>query len=366
MKTLYFLTFAFIAFHSVSAQNWQKATLYLVNGETVEAEVDFKDWKVSPYSISVKNGGLVESYNGSHVKRFTLTATNNSFQVVSARLRYYMKSPIPLTISPVDHDDSVAVYAEVIYADKFFELFSLQDAEARERFFIKQGKSSPEELVHYTINIEKDGHQFTNENNHYRNQLGGLLNDCPEAAKKAKGYSQKYIVAALKAYAECKGVTPSSVKQESKSLINLGVLVGSAHITYKGYGSIGAPFFGGNVQVLSKRSMNNFFASIEVIYMPGLKGDTQSAYGSAGQLAIYGGRYIGKQRLQGVIFTGLSSINRSLDTGIGIGFDKRFVLTGSIGLGSALTDAALGEPGAYYSFKLKVYPRFRAKPVKTQ
>lgn len=345
----------------LSARNWQPSTLYFHNGDSLKGEVDFVDWKISPSVIEFRNNSQVRSYSAADLKSFMITGGNQWYELVRARLRYYNAATIQQGGNPVDHEDSVAVYAEVVYRNRNIVLYSLQDTQEDERLFIMTD-DKVRELIHFTVTFNRGGQNYNQENNSYREQLKVLLKDCEVVVPSNLAYSSRQIIMVLKKYASCRGYGAGIEKVETPGLVNIGVFTGVAGYNLKLEDESGKDnFFGVDLQLLSKRKHSQNFIWVEAGVMPGKVGKIFDPYFTSYAFGLYGGRYLGRGRVQPVAFTGLSSLNGVFDTGAGIALDKRFILQGSFSLFSTVLGAIAHNQGVFYSFKLKVYPRFKAK-----
>lgn len=360
MKQILILVIAVVASSACFAQNWQKVSLTFNGGQTSEAEVNFEDWKISPKNIQVREGQSIKSYDASDLKSFTLIDSKQSYTLVHAKLRYYLDAPVEIDRSPVNREDSVAVYAEVLYVDNAVSLYSLQDAEQEDRYFIaKDGVTR--ELVHFTYNLSKGGKTYLTENNSFREQLKALLADCGVPISSELNYSERAIQGVLNKYAKCKGNTATVEKEEVRGLITIGLMGGQAFSSYPQFNTTFVDnMLGGEIQFLSRRSHQNNFIWIEVGVIPGLKGD---ALGTSTTFVggLYGGRYFGKKKLQFLAYTGLSNTNRMFDTGVGVAFNKRIILSGGVGLLNYAVSLVRDEQTIYSTLKLKIYPRLKRK-----
>lgn len=340
------------------SQNWQQATIIFHNGDSLMGEIDFVDWSISPSFIQFRSNGQVRSYDQTELNSFTVTGTQR-YKLVRARLRYYNTVPVTAGGSPIDHEDSVAVYSEVLYSNPNLALYSLQDSWEDERLFlIKDGVVR--ELVHFTVTFDRGGQNYNQENNSYREQLKALLKDCDVAVNSSLVYSPRAIVPLLRKYSSCRGYASTVEKHEKKGLINIGVYAGGAGFKVFDFPLLKTTKIAGfDIQVLSKRNHNNVFIWLEAGYLFSSFEYPDNLLRPFA-LGLYGGRYFGQGKVQPLIFTGLSSINRVFDTGAGIALSKRVILVGSFS--GLYTLVALNEDKQFeviYSFKLKFYPRLR-------
>ena len=330
-------------------------------GDTINGEIDFQDWQVSPSTIYVRENARVRQYARADLKGFVIEENNLRYEVLNTKLQYHITQPVKQGQSSVERTEPVSVYAEVLFANKSIALYSLQDDLQDERFFIRKDDEI-KELVHYIIPIEKDGKLFNQEINAFRGQLRQALMDCDVKVNERLPYGSPEIVSLLRKYSECKGDATSSVeRKEKKGLVMLGLMNGFS--TYRDATQqpvlvSGDYFFGLDLQALSKRRHNRNFVWVEAGLMPGVRGHDEKPYLTHVVFAFYGGTYFGKGKVQPLVYVGGSSVVGIFDSGAGVGFNKRVVFTA----GGKLVASLLGGGESYhFSFKLKVYPRLRPK-----
>jgi hypothetical protein len=355
LKSLSLAALCFVVALSAFGQNWQRATLHLHNGDSIGGEIDFEDWKVSPSSVRFRSNGQVKAYDHIELNSFLVGEKTQRYQLVRARLKYFNTVPVKPGGNPIDHEDSVTVYSEVLYSNRDLALYSLQDAWEDERLFImKEGEVR--ELVHFTVIFEREGRNFKQENNSYREQLKQLLKDCDVVINSGVEYGLRAIIPVLRKYSACKGYEQSVERIEQRGLLSAGAYSGAVGYTST-YESASVFMLGANFQLLSKRTHNNNFVWADIGFVPGPSADNPLSQSVL--LGLYGGRYFGKGKVQPLIFAGLSNIARGFDSGVGVAVNKSLVVSGSFSALATIVSAIKGEPAMFYLVKVRYFPRFR-------
>lgn len=357
MKTLSLVALCVVASLSLFGQNWQPAKLFLHDGDSIEGEIDFVDWDISPATLSFRRDGQVRGYDHIELNSFTVGELKQRYQLVRAKLRYYNQVTIQEGASPIDHEDSVAVYAEVLYSNAHLALYSLQDAWEDERLFIMTN-GQVRELVHYSVTYVRQGRNVKQENNSFREQLKQLLKDCDAGINSSLLYGPRSIIPVLRKYSTCKGYEKSEEKIEQRGLLSVGPYIGLA-----GYNSTSSNentsvfMLGANLQLLSKRRHSNNFVWADIGFVPGPSADNPLPQSVL--FGLHGGRYFGKGKVQPLFFAGLSNVVGILDWGGGVAINKSFVVSGNFSVIGTIITAIKGEPAVFYFVKVKYYPRFR-------
>jgi hypothetical protein len=193
--------FLFIArFEAAAQQIWTPAFVVNERRDTLQGEILFKDWDVSPTSIQFRNKDmLAKTYTGDEIFSFTLSEYGRVFQSKSFRTKYYETNPIGLGQSPVTREDSVNAFLEVILSSPLVTLFEFMDANRKARFFL--GKDNGlHELKNVTYKITVGTSVHVKANRLYREQLKQLLFECPTLKTNNLTYDRGSLIALLRQY----------------------------------------------------------------------------------------------------------------------------------------------------------------------
>ena len=351
------LVLSFVVSIESFAQTWSPGSIISATGDTTRGEIFFRDWDISPSSIDFRSGGQTSTM--SDIKGFTIDKENRIYERVNIQLKYYF-SVVSYGTRAVEREVPTNVFAEIVYYNSVVRLYSLGDDMKTERFLIRKNGQGLVELANYSYKVQRDGKIFQSDNHEYRGTLTYLLSDCNIKASDAMAYSEKEITRLLDKYGECNGASVKK-KVDNRHLVNLGALVAVRNVPnwippYGNYNyeTRNEPMVGLAIQFLSRKNFGNRFlmAELAVIRGPVDAGPGSLALAKNIEFAAYGGSFFGRKNLQGIVFIGASRYSGIFETGGGISYRKKFVLTASYGF--------LGSVDNAYSIKLRYHPRLKA------
>lgn len=331
---------------SLLAQNWQPASITLQDGKTQTGLIDFFDWEKSPSVFKYNDNGRIIEYTGEDVTAFRVGGKN--YKLVKAKLKYYHSVPVAQGRSIVAREDSVAVFAEVMFSSAAAELYSLHDANIQERLFVMTDGAT-RELVKYKVSMERNGGIYNQTNNSYRDALDQIVETCGFKVSRNLAYTTKAIIPVLTSFSICRGEEPTLEEEKQKGLVNLGGRGGVVGASVGGQWTT-SPMVGLTVQFLSRRNHNRNFARLEFGLAPNLRKE----HFSKGSIVLQGGTYFTMNDLQPLVFMGLSTFS-GFHAGAGVAYKKCFVFAGDFKL--------LGINGgdyAAYTIQVRFYPRLKA------
>jgi hypothetical protein len=103
--------------------------------------------------------------------------------------------------------------------------------------------------------------------------------------------------------------------------------------------------------LFSKKKFNSAFLAVDLGFRVG--GVEEDEAGSSPKkicFGLYGGKYFGVGKWHPVIFTGISTTNGALDTGVGISYERLLAVSTSVGLIPLTTEDFA------WSFQLRITP----------
>lgn len=337
---------------SCFAQSFTPASVVLSNGDSVDGEVLFKDWNISPTTIEFRPQQQ-SAIDQSDITGFKIYQGNRSYERVRINLKYYLQT-VSQDRSPIRIEKPTDVFAEVIYSNALLRLYSMGDEEKTERFLLRKEGGDIVELIDFSYEIRAEKGAVIKHNPIYQSQLRQILADC-DFGGTAVGYQESAIVRVLDKYSACRGITSTRKRSGVDGLANLGVLLGTGAVPTgidpNPTRNVQAPVFGLALQFLSRKNFENRFCLVEVGVITGnLEGLIPMEHI---HLAVYAGTFFGKRNLQGLVYSGASRYSGFFDTGLGISYKKKMTLVLGTSPGNLLTNRG-------FSIKLRYHPRFKA------
>jgi hypothetical protein len=310
-----------------SAQAWRPATVVMSSGDSVRGEVNFSDPDISPSEIVFRKQGQPESSTLSteEVQLFIVQDPATVFEKFEANIAYYTTVTIMEGVNPIVAREDISVFAERLIYDEHVILYSVQDKNKDERFFIrKEGKTT--ELLNISYQVYKNGVTNVVEDFRYAGQVRQLLSDCRPGKMGNIAYTPRNLTRHVATYIECKGGKSQKVTQSLGERFSIGVTTSYTDVlTPRGVDYIGS-LAGGSMQFLSRKNLNNRFFWIDV-----------SAVGNAEDfgpvmVSLMGGTYFGSGDIQPLAGIGLSMVGGGVVAGAGVAYKKRIILNGNLRL----------------------------------
>lgn len=214
----------------------------LQNGDTVQGQVDFRDWKKNPTKIHFQPAGKpTVSYSADELQAFYVE--DGGGHLYESHRVEIDKSPhltFQLNKTPDAQTETETLFLYVYLKDRPISLFYYYDSIKKPHFFIQQGEQRPEELINrkYKVNIE--GKEFVKHVDKYKGQLTHLLADCPEikVPQRTLPYKKNTLIALINRYNRCKNAdqAPLHYHRPDRTKFKLGVMAGitGSNINFKG------------------------------------------------------------------------------------------------------------------------------------
>lgn len=222
------LLYAFLL--SISVLNAQEnfVTGYIISleGDSIRGYIDYKNWNRNPSSIKFKTQSSSEVINikPKDIEEFGVKDDKYISEIVE-----YETSPIQTNLLEENSNLNLeldTVFLQVLISGKK-ELYSYRIINNRENYYIKTGNGL-ELLVYKKYLKDKLGIKSITENRKYIGQLFQYLEDCESISSDFKdiAYSQKSLVKIFNSYYKCKEANNIYQKEEEKSKIEFGPLIG--------------------------------------------------------------------------------------------------------------------------------------------
>jgi len=334
-------------FSGHAQQQWKITRLVTTDSDTIQGQVLLEDWNKSPASIQFKDEqGNVTSKSAQEIRSFGIQEPLKTFESKNLKISYY-KEIVAEGTSPISRTDSVTVFLEVLLQSNSITLYEGMDDERQIRFFLQKG-GELHELRNPVYRISKGESSHLIRTEVYKAQLKYLLPECPTLNTERVGYNDKELVDLLiKYHTYCKTDFKKQFQQE-----DLGDRVaGGVIYRYASGGGYPASYLGVNVLLVPKKNFNSAFVSIDlgmrIAFKEDLSTESQTARVCFG---IYGGKYFGAGEWHPMVFTGISTTNGALDTGVGLSYQRMFAVSTSIGF-IPLISNAVG-----WSFQVRLTP----------
>jgi hypothetical protein len=293
------------------------ATLTDRDDATRSGIIKFYDWNKSPELIEFipDNSSSIQIVPVKAIKRLTIQ-NGPVYEGLYLKVPYYTKAPVRAGDDIIEHIDSTYFLSELLLESPAVKLYRYFDADAKLRFVIAKYDSLVL-LDDINVSINRRETLYTFNDPVFRKRLSAVLSECPTLNTGKVAYTEAGLINLLKEYMSfCRIDSKIYLEQKKigKAIVGIGAF-GSSWNSAQGK-AIG---YGLTVQVLLPRRLHNVFVLIDVG-----KYDRNTPIGAetAVHLGLYAGRYIGRQVIQGKIYTGLSTVFGPLDTGAGISYRK--------------------------------------------
>jgi hypothetical protein len=328
--TFFFITVLALQLETHAQSEWQKGYIIKSQRDTLYGFIEFKDWATSPSNIVFKDSitNTPVTYRAADIDGFTITSKKEYYQSEKVLIVYYKRQPVGLNDNPILRMDSVHAFLEVLLAGKSIALLEYLDEMEAPRFFVRSSDGLIQ-LQNIEYMVAKDGGTFRASQPVYRAQLKGLMSGCKTIDTKSLYYIKTSMINIFKKYFSC-------VNEENKLRIDheRGLAFDfEVHGGWNNFITEDGPYIGVSVRYLVDKKFFNRFVSAGVgkLFVDPYEYYTKSrelrTRKSIVYLSLYGGRYFGHGKTRPFIFTGYSSLNGVLDTGVGLSYNKNFSLS---------------------------------------
>lgn len=357
----YLLFYILILFSSniLAQDRFLKCEIVSNNNETIQGEVLFKDWTLSPKFIQFKDiNGQEIKIMAKDLKSFFVSEYSLLYKSYKCPIKYYNKFAVPLDSSAVTHIDSTYTFYKILVENPKIVLAKLIDENYYPRFYIVKDEKI-RELENYKYTKYKptgSKHAFKFEK--YKTQIKYF---CQDQAHMAKIDIPMYEEESIKKYilAYCNEVNKDNAKEftsvKEEKQLRIGLIGGyKQNITNEKVNNIS---FGVSTMLHFPRNHKNRYFKMNLDYNPKtyiqltkFSGYSQkipiNVPASLARLEILGGVFIGNTRFQpilsgGVRFYSTSKIKDSIQSKrymsaypifkVGFGFKKILTLEYSKG-----------------------------------
>jgi hypothetical protein len=343
ISSLILLALTMFVSTETSCQSWRPATVLMASGDSVRGQVQFSDPDISPSEVVFRKEGETASITltTKEVRLFVVRDPTTIFETLEARIAYYSTAIIMENADPVTARENISVFAERLVSDERVVLYSVQDRNKDERFFIRKGGILTE-LMNVTYQIYKNGSTNVVEEIRYNNQLRALLADCSDRKKSNVAYTARGISKAVTAYIACKGGTNQVPVQPSGERFSIGIAASYTSVLTPRDAEYMGTLVGGTMQFLSRKNLNNRFIWIDIAAVG------NAEYFGPVMVSLMGGTYFGTRQIQPLAGVGLSMVGGGIMVGTGLAYRKRVILNGNLRL-------HLGGVG--YELRLSLLPK---------
>jgi hypothetical protein len=347
--TILGLLMCLLAGNVIAQKTWKPARLLAQSGDTLRGEVLFEDWDRSPSSIEFRSAGSSSSiaYTPDNIKGFSIPEGNLKFVSKWIAIKYYIKTPVDQHKSPVVREFKGNAFVEVLLRNETVALYSYTDSEKDERFFLEKNNQLTE-LINIDYTTSFYGKYYRISKRDYRDQLKQILSECSTLKTKGINYDAKALLKILNAYDACSHPEYKATFEQPNNhdLVYYGITMGTSPTDY--------PYHVGlNLQMLSEKKFNNRFMVLESGWAKVRNGYYPTDQNHVGQfyLGIYVGTYFGIRALRPCVFTGFSTMNGFLDSGVGLAYKKKLALSMCTGL---VNSPVITDSGNY-SIKFRLF-----------
>ena len=284
------------------AQEWVAATVVSSAGDTLRGEIRFEDMQASPGRFEYRNNaeGRVTTLNVEVVTSYTINDTKASFDAIELPIAYYASVPVEAGANPIVRQDTIGVFADVLWQSASTTLYQFTDEMGQYRFVLRKGNVLTE-LRNVSFTVLKDDRVHRQDRPVYRNQIKALFPAC-NINTDALQYNEKDLTRMMRSVAACNGETVvKSRTSANASTVGLGISAGAGVI----FGKPGSNYnVGLQVQLIPTRGSRTSFFWFEF-------GVTNYNYedesgGSFPYIKILSGRSFGDRQVRGLIFGGFS------------------------------------------------------------
>lgn len=222
--------------NSFSQENYLSGYIIKDKRDTIFGYIDYRNWKKSPQEVIFKDKetNKPNSYRPTEISEFSVQGEVYVSRIVNAenssRETKRLKENSALTLR-VD----TAFLQTLFRGDK--SLYYYIDPNGYENFYIQQGLRT--ELLMYKKFLQDfEGKKIMRENKKYVGQLTIYLSDCSSIREELKhsSYTQRSLTKIFQKYYDCSISKPDFQRDVEKTIIELGLTVGSSitSLNFKG------------------------------------------------------------------------------------------------------------------------------------
>lgn len=169
-----------------SQSNFVKAVVINNTGDSIYGNIDYRNWKNNPKTISFINAtNEKQVLDASSIRGFYIPAANET----------YTSFTVEMDMMPGDQGDAInsGFIDSPIIKKRVFLLQLIKHpalglyqfaTRKKDHFYFAKGNEEPIELIHHYLYNESN--KQVQENVKYREQLSGLFASCPELASKSR------------------------------------------------------------------------------------------------------------------------------------------------------------------------------------
>lgn len=214
------------------SQNYQPATLTTNDGNTLEGQVNYKNWKKNPATIQFRKNetSAVESYGVKDLKSFTVSGDRYISSIVDVDYRSEIGAYITTESNIITRRDTVFLQALVTGTKSLYQYY-----DDIEHFYI--AKNDTFELLRYKkyISVTSATGRIYLYNRDFAVQLEQYFDGCESfssGVSKAK-YQARALQNVFARYYKCAAKAPDFVQKKETEKSEFGIIAGVSNTTFK-------------------------------------------------------------------------------------------------------------------------------------
>lgn len=174
----YFLAAGLLfSFSAIAQKNFQNGYVILPSKDTLQGQIDYREWNNNPHSIVFRNAqGSTSEYTPDALAGFGV----NGERYEGWTVRFYPYSMNPVLAS--DENFDTHPYDKPVFLRSItrgtLNLYMLRDSTGDDYFFAGKAGQRPEQLRVVSRRVDQDGHTGVQFDEVYKRQLTRLLADC--------------------------------------------------------------------------------------------------------------------------------------------------------------------------------------------
>jgi len=278
MKRFVFTAAAFLFCSTLlKAQvNFQPGTIVTLTGETRNGQIDYREWKKNPRTISFKSGNESNSteYSVATLAYFEITGKE---KYIRAAVRMDMRpvEMIQLTPEQADTVKTDTVFLREIFVNNKVSLYLFSDFKSH--FFIKETGADFEELAFKVQLLSSEKGTYLDTKNLFRGQLQKFIGSNPNRKKiesrlKRLRYTEHDLTDFLTSVTGNANNDDKSTKTKPDFFLQAGMqysalkVSGNTPLTAFHFSNSVTPLFGAGIDFKSNRNFSDFVFRIEATY----------------------------------------------------------------------------------------------------
>jgi hypothetical protein len=223
---------------SFSQNNFQPATIVTINGQSITGQIDYKNWKQTPSTVSFRTDktSAPTNYGIDDLTSFTVSGDLYKRAIVDISERREALSHLSLGDSMNTRKDTVFLLTIVsgpkslhYYTDNVNH-FYIETENGYEWLRYNRYKVKEEVLV-ASAGYAPTSEEYVRTNKEYLGQLREYLKDCSNLSGDVK-YDIKSLRNTFISYYDCRGINPDYLQKPEGEKIEIGMIAGVCNTTF--------------------------------------------------------------------------------------------------------------------------------------